>query len=529
MFLSFFIRNAIILLLLILMAGKDLLAQNYNVIIEGQILGYDGVSGLNYHFSPDNQHRHRQYVQPDSHGHFVIRKNIDRTHFFWFYYQNQGESEIYHRCALIVHPGMNYLILSQGAPFGDWKNYYTPDIYSWSAQTGDLPNSINLDQGQMMFNLLDNGYSGSLFHHKWCLKNPENLLNELQNKIDAQVRKHEELLGKNKISRDFFEIAMANVTYLKAYELAQTIQDFWIFPQQFFRDLDLDESQVRILEMVHSEIFNLYPLYGEGFEFVNLPDRYIDAYLYAYEAQKGETFNPPPRGGSWLDNYDEIEHLLPERIAQNYRLQRVMSQTYALQLQGLERANTFLNENPHMENTSGGEILRNVLIPRAEFYDSLARRDIPEGIYFLDETEPVNTFQQLIEMVGNKPLLIDFWGSWCLPCRYQFQFNPILKPFLKKHDIEMVYIAQEYRTDRENWKAMITAFELTGFHFLLTDDFREDLQKSGFELTKFPTYIIVNENGQIIQHDAYLPGDDDKLYTQLKWMLNLNISGKNDN
>ncbi len=514
-------RSFIIALLLLLAGAKGLFAQQYNVTIEGQIIGYDGVSELAYYFSPENHHRHRLKVQPDSNGHFVIRKNIDRTHFFWFYYQNEGERDIYHRCALIVHPGMNYIFVSPGAQHGDWKNYYTPDIYSWSAQAGDLPKSVNLDKGQMKFNLLDNGYMGSLFHHKWSLREPDNLLVELQERIDSQISKYEELLRENKISRDFFEIARANTIYYKAYELAQTIQDYWMFPQQFFRNLDLDESQVKELKRVHAEIFNLYPLGGEGFEFINLPGRYIDAYLYAYEAQKGDAFNPPARGGSWLDYYDEIEHMLPERVAQDYQLQRVMSQTYALQLQGLERATSFLSENPHMEETEGGQFLRNILIPGAALYDSLARRDLPDGIYFLDETEPVNSFQQLLEMVGNKPFLIDFWGSWCLPCRYQFQHNTKLKPFLEKHGIEMVYIAREYRPDRENWKGMITAFELTGYHFLLTDDFLEDMRKAGVELTKFPTYMIVNENGQILEPDAHLPSDGEKLYRQLEVKLNL--------
>src|SRR5690606_5220040 len=118
-------------------------------------------------------------------------------------------------------------------------------------------------------------------------------------------------------------------------------------------------------------------------------------------------------------------------------------------------------------------------------------------------------------------LLIDCWGSWCSPCRYQLQYHDTIKAFLKEFNIKMVFIAFEYGNDRSFWENMIKGFELDGYHFISNDLFRADFETYTGKIKNFPTYIIVNKDGKVVETEAYFPSQSKLLFNQLKLKLNL--------
>jgi hypothetical protein len=85
----------------------------------------------------------------------------------------------------------------------------------------------------------------------------------------------------------------------------------------------------------------------------------------------------------------------------------------------------------------------------------------------------------------------------------------------------MVYIAYEPRPDREVWSNLIKQNNLIGYHFISNKAFKSDLEKLSGEIGAFPTYIIVDANGNIVEPKAFTPSDGDKLYSQLKEKLKL--------
>lgn len=102
------------------------------------------------------------------------------------------------------------------------------------------------------------------------------------------------------------------------------------------------------------------------------------------------------------------------------------------------------------------------------------------------------------DQLHGKYWLLDFWGSWCQPCRAS---HPELKRIYnayKSKGFEILGIAQEsgnLEKQREQWLRAIEEDEINWAHTLNSAD--NDLVKL-FGITSYPTKILIAPNGKII-------------------------------
>lgn len=101
----------------------------------------------------------------------------------------------------------------------------------------------------------------------------------------------------------------------------------------------------------------------------------------------------------------------------------------------------------------------------------------------------------LLEKTGNKRYsIIDFWASWCGPCRASF---PHLREMYKQYGATINFISISVDQDEADWRKALEEEKLPWEQFLATPETVRDTRKS-YKLEGIPTFFIVSPDGRII-------------------------------
>lgn len=110
------------------------------------------------------------------------------------------------------------------------------------------------------------------------------------------------------------------------------------------------------------------------------------------------------------------------------------------------------------------------------------------------------TWETLICKYRGKKIYVDFWASWCRPCISELPYSKKMKA--QSQDIVFIYLALNDKEDA--WRKSTTKYNLFSNSYLITNP-----KSSQFilehNISTIPRYMIVNENGKIINPDAPRP------------------------
>lgn len=117
-----------------------------------------------------------------------------------------------------------------------------------------------------------------------------------------------------------------------------------------------------------------------------------------------------------------------------------------------------------------------------------------------------------------KVVYIDFWASWCAPCRMQFSFSKELaKRFSEDERKKLVFLYISIDEAEETWKKTIEQYQLKGIHGRSPGGWQSEVCRY-FGLSSIPRYMIMDKRGNIAVEDAPRPSDDRSYEEIIKYL-----------
>lgn len=113
-----------------------------------------------------------------------------------------------------------------------------------------------------------------------------------------------------------------------------------------------------------------------------------------------------------------------------------------------------------------------------------------------------------------KYVLLDFWGSWCVPCIQGF---PAMKEYYEKYKTKVDFVGIACNDKAEAWKTAVLKNDLKWTQLLNKEELDNSL--SGiYGVHKFPTKILIDPSGNIV---LKFTGEGSAFYQQFDEIMNV--------
>ena len=151
--------------------------------------------------------------------------------------------------------------------------------------------------------------------------------------------------------------------------------------------------------------------------------------------------------------------------------------------------------------------LDSLIVSRNEALRLKKREQLRNPMYYIkyidDDLTGRHVFDAIRDQYPGRIFLLDFWATWCMPCRMAMEN---MKPLKEKYKdrIEFVYLTGETSSE-DTWRQLIPSIK--GDHFFITDRQWKDICKQ-LKVSSIPAYMVIDWDGLIVKQFSGFPGNE---------------------
>ena len=124
---------------------------------------------------------------------------------------------------------------------------------------------------------------------------------------------------------------------------------------------------------------------------------------------------------------------------------------------------------------------------------------------------------QIVDKHKGKVIYIDFWATWCGPCRGEMPASKKIREHFKGKDVVFVYLCSS-SSGKGSWKRMVREMEIEGDNYFVEEPAWSDLT-GRFGITGIPHYILIDRKGRVVDSHAPRPSQQDLLIPAIEKLL----------
>ena len=122
----------------------------------------------------------------------------------------------------------------------------------------------------------------------------------------------------------------------------------------------------------------------------------------------------------------------------------------------------------------------------------------------------------LEDLLKKGPVLVDFWATWCKPCKEYF---PHLERMHKKYEgegLSIIGINEDGPRNKRKIRSFLHSLNISFPN--LIDETAEVM--SDYGVYSLPTWFLIGKDGYIVRiHKGYIKGDENLLENEIKSLL----------
>lgn len=295
-----------------------------------------------------------------------------------------------------------------------------------------------------------------------------------------------------------------------------SLNDFSFFQSVKNEPSDTFLTFTNKIEFNNPDLFNI-DQYRRCFEW--LPNKYIKNNGLDYYKNMEEAYDfviSLPKN-ELCKKYIEVillnKFIVDSKEIQDYALNSLIEKRFAILENNRKGIETYL----HILQIKYIELLESEKKSK-ENISLLKNKEFSEGIKLRDfsSSKGADFLRTIIQKYPGKVLYVDIWAPWCGPCMKEMFYSNELQKKYENNEVEFIYLGVSCNKDA--WESSIARRKLTGEHYFLEDEQRDQLFKM-FEFSGIPRYLIINKKGIVVNSNAPRPSNVEKLNEIFSKML----------